>query len=184
MSKIRVSSLAAGLGLAAAFCLAAAIPVKAEEVLVTQYKGDPTGAPFAIAIEKGFFKKAGIDITGHQRHRRRRLGAGGDGNRPRLRRGVAGRRDFGHQSGPGYQDRRHRLAPARPLPDRLAVIQDQVAQGLERKDLRHQQSEIADRTDRRSHCGEGRPQAGRHEARSRSAASAAPSRRWRKASRT
>ena len=52
------------LGLAAALCLAAAVPVKAEEVLVTQYKNDPTGAPFAIAIEKGFFKKAGIDITG------------------------------------------------------------------------------------------------------------------------
>ena len=31
-------------------------------MLVTQYKNDPTGAPFAIAIEKGFFKKEGIDI--------------------------------------------------------------------------------------------------------------------------
>ena len=47
----------------AALCLTAAMPAKADEVLVTQYKNDPTGAPFAVAIAKGFFKKAGIDIT-------------------------------------------------------------------------------------------------------------------------
>ena len=64
MSKSGASILIASLGLAAALCLAAAAPVKAEQVLVTQYKNDPTGAPFAVAIEKGFFKKAGIDITG------------------------------------------------------------------------------------------------------------------------
>ena len=46
-----------------ALCLTAAMPAKADEVLVTQYKNDPTGAPFAVAIAKGFFKKAGIDIT-------------------------------------------------------------------------------------------------------------------------
>jgi NitT/TauT family transport system substrate-binding protein len=57
MSKIGASILILGL------CLAAATPVMAEDVLITQYKGDPSGAPFAIAIEKGFFKKAGIDIT-------------------------------------------------------------------------------------------------------------------------
>ena len=39
-------------------------PAHAIDVLVTQYKADPSGAPFGIAIEKGFFKKAGIDITG------------------------------------------------------------------------------------------------------------------------
>ena len=57
MSTIRASILAASI------CLTTTISVKAEEVLVTQYKNDPTGAPFAIAIEKGFFKKAGIDIS-------------------------------------------------------------------------------------------------------------------------
>jgi len=57
MSKIAASILVASL------CLSATTAVKAEEVLVTQYKNDPTGAPFAIAIEKGFFKKAGIDIS-------------------------------------------------------------------------------------------------------------------------
>lgn len=48
----------------AALCLAAATPTQAEEVLITQYKADPSGAPYGVAIEKGFFKKAGIDITG------------------------------------------------------------------------------------------------------------------------
>ena len=36
----------------------------AEDILVTQYKADPSGAPYGVAIEKGFFKKAGVDITG------------------------------------------------------------------------------------------------------------------------
>jgi NitT/TauT family transport system substrate-binding protein len=39
-------------------------PAHAIDVLVTQYKADPSGAAFGVAIEKGFFKKAGIDITG------------------------------------------------------------------------------------------------------------------------
>src|SRR5262245_552494 len=47
-----------------AFGLAAASPAKAEDLLVTQYKADPSGAPYGIALEKGFFKKHGIDITG------------------------------------------------------------------------------------------------------------------------
>jgi NitT/TauT family transport system substrate-binding protein len=47
-----------------AFGLAAAVPAAAEDLLVTQYKNDPSGAPYAIALEKGFFKKHGVDITG------------------------------------------------------------------------------------------------------------------------
>ena len=47
-----------------AFGLAAVRPAAAEDILVTQYKNDPSGAPYAIALEKGFFKKAGIDVTG------------------------------------------------------------------------------------------------------------------------
>jgi len=39
-------------------------PAAAEDLLVTQYKNDPSGAPYAIALEKGFFKKHGVDITG------------------------------------------------------------------------------------------------------------------------
>ncbi len=44
--------------------LAAIQTAAAEDLLVTQYKNDPSGASYAIALEKGFFKKAGIDITG------------------------------------------------------------------------------------------------------------------------
>jgi len=45
-------------------CLAALAPAGAQDLLVTQYKADPSGAPYGIAMAKGFFKKAGIDITG------------------------------------------------------------------------------------------------------------------------
>jgi NitT/TauT family transport system substrate-binding protein len=58
MSKLKGSTVVVAL------VLAAATPVKAEDVLVTQYKADPSGAPYAVAIDKGFFKTAGIDITG------------------------------------------------------------------------------------------------------------------------
>ncbi len=46
-----------------AFGLALASPANAADLLVTQYKNDPSGAPYGIALEKGFFKKHGIDIT-------------------------------------------------------------------------------------------------------------------------
>jgi NitT/TauT family transport system substrate-binding protein len=36
----------------------------AEDLLVTQYKADPSGAAYAIALAKGYFAKAGVDITG------------------------------------------------------------------------------------------------------------------------
>jgi NitT/TauT family transport system substrate-binding protein len=58
MSKIKGSIIVAAL-----FLMATAA-AKAEDVLITQYKADPSGAPYGVAIEKGFFKKAGIDITG------------------------------------------------------------------------------------------------------------------------
>jgi NitT/TauT family transport system substrate-binding protein len=48
----------------AALGFAAASPAQAEDLLVTQYKNDPSGAPYGIALEKGFFKAHGLDITG------------------------------------------------------------------------------------------------------------------------
>jgi NitT/TauT family transport system substrate-binding protein len=48
----------------AAFAVAAAWPASATDLLVTQYNNDPSGAPYGIALEKGFFKKHGLDITG------------------------------------------------------------------------------------------------------------------------
>jgi NitT/TauT family transport system substrate-binding protein len=48
----------------AVLCVAASASAKAEDILVTQYKADPSGAPYGVAIENGYFKKAGADITG------------------------------------------------------------------------------------------------------------------------
>jgi len=47
-----------------AACIAGSLPARAEDILITQYKADPSGAPYGIALEKGMFKKAGVDITG------------------------------------------------------------------------------------------------------------------------
>ena len=58
MSKLSLSALIA------AIVLAAPALVQAEDLVVTQYTADPSGAPFGVAIAKGFFKKAGVDITG------------------------------------------------------------------------------------------------------------------------
>jgi NitT/TauT family transport system substrate-binding protein len=58
MSKIKGSIAVAAL------VLAATAAAKAEDVVITQYKADPSGAPYGVAIEMGFFQKAGIDITG------------------------------------------------------------------------------------------------------------------------
>jgi NitT/TauT family transport system substrate-binding protein len=47
-----------------ALTLTATSRAAALDLLVTQYKNDPSGAPYAIALEKGFFNKHGIDIAG------------------------------------------------------------------------------------------------------------------------
>lgn len=44
--------------------LASTSPVDAADLLVTQYKNDPSGAPYGIALEKGLFRSHGLDITG------------------------------------------------------------------------------------------------------------------------
>ena len=53
-----------GIILIAALGVAAATPASASDLLVTQYKNDPSGAPYGIAMEKGFFTAHGLDITG------------------------------------------------------------------------------------------------------------------------
>src|SRR5438270_13686831 len=50
--------------LIAALGVASAGPARAVDLLVTQYKNDPSGAPYGIALEKGFFRSHGLDITG------------------------------------------------------------------------------------------------------------------------
>jgi NitT/TauT family transport system substrate-binding protein len=47
-----------------ALCGVWAVPAMAEDILITQYKADPSGAPYGVAIQMGFFRKAGVDITG------------------------------------------------------------------------------------------------------------------------
>jgi NitT/TauT family transport system substrate-binding protein len=51
---------------AAAVCLVTSVslPATAEEISVTQWGQSLYGAPFAVGMDKGLFKKAGIDITG------------------------------------------------------------------------------------------------------------------------
>jgi NitT/TauT family transport system substrate-binding protein len=60
MAQLKSAIIAVAFWLAAA----AAAPAPAEDVVITQYKADPSGAPFAVALDRGFFKQAGIDITG------------------------------------------------------------------------------------------------------------------------
>jgi NitT/TauT family transport system substrate-binding protein len=63
MSLIQSSSAR----IAGAAILAAVLstsPACAEEIAITQWGQSLYGAPFAVAMEKGLFKKAGIDITG------------------------------------------------------------------------------------------------------------------------
>jgi len=46
-----------------ALSVALASRAAADDLLVTQYKNDPSGAPYAIALERGFFKQHGVDVT-------------------------------------------------------------------------------------------------------------------------
>src|ERR1700704_6427483 len=48
--------------LASTLCLPAV--ARADEISVTQWGNSLYGLPYAVALEKGLFKKAGIDITG------------------------------------------------------------------------------------------------------------------------
>ncbi len=59
-------------GLAALLLAAFAQPAASEEIAVTQWGQSLYGTPFAVGMEKGLFKKAGIDITGI-------IGSGGGG---------------------------------------------------------------------------------------------------------
>src|ERR1700750_1497459 len=48
----------------AAFGIAAASPGQAGGLLLAPYKNYPSGAPCGSALEKGFFKAHGLDVTG------------------------------------------------------------------------------------------------------------------------
>ena len=65
MTKFR-SCLAAGLpAVVTSLALASTtVPSRAETITVTHWGSAFYGAPYAVALEKGFFKKGGVDITG------------------------------------------------------------------------------------------------------------------------
>jgi NitT/TauT family transport system substrate-binding protein len=70
-----LAARATALGVMLAVVLAAVaqvLPAKAEEISVTQWGQSLYGAPFAVGMDKGLFRKAGIDITGI-------IGSGGGG---------------------------------------------------------------------------------------------------------
>jgi NitT/TauT family transport system substrate-binding protein len=52
------------LGLAAIIVAWKSPPARAETITVTHWGGQFYGVPYAVAMEKGFFKKNGIDVTG------------------------------------------------------------------------------------------------------------------------
>jgi NitT/TauT family transport system substrate-binding protein len=60
------------MGLLASVFLWLCGPAQADEISVTQWGASLYGAPYAVAMEKGLFKQAGVDITGI-------LGSGGGG---------------------------------------------------------------------------------------------------------
>ena len=54
----------AGAGLALLAMFAAVPSARADSITVTHWGGQFYGAPYAVAMEKGFFKQHGVDITG------------------------------------------------------------------------------------------------------------------------
>ncbi|PTE01475.1 ABC transporter substrate-binding protein [Pandoraea apista] len=60
----RLFQLARWFALASALLLSTARMTHAEEISVTQWGSSLYGLPYAVAMDKGLFKKAGVDITG------------------------------------------------------------------------------------------------------------------------
>ena len=58
------ASLRGLLGGLLAFCVANATPAVAEEIEISNYGVGTNGMPYAVALEKGYFKEFGLDITG------------------------------------------------------------------------------------------------------------------------
>lgn len=56
--------LLAAMAVAAAVMGAAARPAAADTITVTHWGGQFYGAPYAVAMDKGFFRKRGVDVTG------------------------------------------------------------------------------------------------------------------------
>lgn len=61
---MKVTRTLAGAAALAWAGLFAAVPAQAEEIVVTHYGSLMYGAPYAVAMEKGYFEEAGVDVTG------------------------------------------------------------------------------------------------------------------------
>jgi len=66
--------------------LAAATAARAEDLVVTHYASLLYGTPYAVGLDKGYFKEAGVDVTGILTSKRRHQRAQHDGRRHAVRR--------------------------------------------------------------------------------------------------
>jgi NitT/TauT family transport system substrate-binding protein len=130
MRMLRQGALIAALGLPAMTALVA--PATAEDLMVTQYRADPSGAPYGIALAKGFFAKAGVNITGI---------ISGDGGGASVRSAMASELGYGDVSpAPAIaaidqgQDIRIVNITSRSIADRVLIVMPLAAQ--DRQDLK------------------------------------------------
>jgi NitT/TauT family transport system substrate-binding protein len=61
---MRLSSITRLMTIAGCAVLAYAAPVRAEEIVISNYGVSANGMPFAVALERGYFKQEGADVTG------------------------------------------------------------------------------------------------------------------------
>ncbi len=61
---MKLTRILAGAAALAGASFAGLADARAEEIVVTHYGSLMYGAPYAVAMEKGFFKEAGVDVTG------------------------------------------------------------------------------------------------------------------------
>ncbi|MCC6467173.1 MAG: ABC transporter substrate-binding protein [Alphaproteobacteria bacterium] len=64
MLSCKIRRRANGLLAAVAFTALASVPVRAEQIAVGNFGVSANGMPFAVALDKGFFKAEKIDVTG------------------------------------------------------------------------------------------------------------------------
>src|SRR4029077_10040556 len=64
MAKANALARIGLIGLAASIIAWSAPAARAETITVTHWGGQFYGVPYAVAMDKGFFKKNGVDVTG------------------------------------------------------------------------------------------------------------------------
>lgn len=64
LTRRTIGRFCLALSLGAAMAASGPGPARAETITVTHWGGQFYGAPYAVAIEKGFFRQHGVDVTG------------------------------------------------------------------------------------------------------------------------